>query len=87
MLPSKQHSVSKVRLKHLKRRPDAAVGYFMGERLNRPVCWLAPGATDDEWTNSRTVSWSEEFSRTVQHDLGVNVKKIHNSGLIDDLWT
>lgn len=37
--------------------------------------------------NGRTASWTGEFSRTVQRDLGANVKKIHNSGLIDDLWT
>lgn len=84
MLPSKYHGVPKV---HLKRRPDVTVG-LLHRGMAEWACLLAcPRVTDDEWTNSRTAFWSMEFSRTLQCDLGAYVKTIHNSGLIDDLWT
>lgn len=67
MLPSKYHSVPKVRLTL---RPDATVGLFHGGMAEWACLLACSRVTDDEWMNSRTVCWVRALFRTVQRDLG-----------------
>lgn len=46
----------------LKRRPDAATGLFHGGTAQWACLLAYSGAADDKWTNTRSASWSGQFS-------------------------